>query len=255
MQFCVIKLGGKVLSESRIIRTIAEDLVLLSGDMKPVVIHGGGNQITYKMEKFGMKSKFINGLRVTDEKTLGIVIAILSEINTKIVRLVNKCGGKAVGFSGASGLFLAEKEDPNLGLVGRIKDVNPEIISLLIKNNYIPVILPLALDKEGNILNINADTSAGALASKLRADKLIILSNKGILRDPLDEKSLIKELKLEEAKEILSKGFISGGMIPKLKTCINALENGVGKTQVIGCKEHALLKTLTHESLGTTITK
>lgn len=256
----VIKLGGEVMINEKVLDSVAEDLILLNCvNIKPVVIHGGGNEITKAMDKLGKKPKFVEGLRVTDEETMDIVkMVLIGKINTEIVARINKHGGNAVGISGKSAkLFLAEKKknkDIDLGLVGEIKEVNSDLVTVLVDKGYIPVISPVGIAEDGTSLNINADTATGKLTVALKASKLIILTGVDGVMD--ENGKLIEELNIERCEDLIKKGVVKNGMIPKLKASIYALENGVPKAHVIKSKEHAILEEIfTAKGTGTMITK
>jgi acetylglutamate kinase len=255
----VVKFSGNVLNSSEIMWTLIKDIALIhSVGINIVVVHGSGNKINEMMDTSGLKPEFVNGLRVTDEKTLGIVIGALHDTNDQIVGLLNDAGEVAVGISGISGNLLKAKIiDPSLKLVGKIERINTELLDLFISNRYIPVIFPIGFDDEGRKLNINADTVAGKIASVLNAEKLIMVTSvKGILREYPDEKSIIKKLTLEDADNLLHEDFIKTGMTPKLKACIMAVRNGVHRTHIIGTGDHSILRELlTEEGTGTMIYK
>jgi len=257
----VIKFSGTVLLDQNIMDSLILDLISLKYDagIGIVVVHGGSERISTVMDKFGLDAKFIDGLRVTDEETRYIVQAVLSDANQKIVWNINKNGGKAVGLSGVSGnLFRARRIEPDLGFVGRIEEVENELLHLFTEEGYIPVIYPIGLDEEGTLLNINADHCACKLACSLGAEKLILITNvRGILRNRVDESSLIPLLKLSEAKSILNESFITAGMKPKIEACIEAVERGgVKSSHIIGLKKHAILEEIfTEKGIGTMITR
>jgi len=268
----VIKIGGNILINDEILENIIRDILLLYfTGIKPVVVHGGGPEISEKMEKFGIKPKFVDGLRITDERTLEIVEMVLDgKINSKIVSSFIKNGGKAVGISCKDGLLIVarkkmvkkrsgEKEITiDLGLVGEAEYVNPDLLEVLLNNGYIPVVSPIAADLNGNTYNLNADIVAGTLAGAIKAKKLIILTNvSGILKDIKDEKSVISKLTLSELEKLLNEGIIKGGMIPKAEAAIIALKNGVEKVHIInGMIDHSiLLELFTDKGIGTMIVK
>jgi len=256
----VVKFSGEVLADEGIMDLVLSDLITLKYEagINVVVVHGGSKKISSLMDKFGLNAKFIDGLRVTDEDTLEIVQAVLSDFNQKIVWNINRRGGKAVGISAVSGnLFTARKMHPDLGFVGSIEKVDGELITLFTRNGYIPVIYPIGADAEGTLLNINADHGASELACSLKADKLILLSPvRGVLRNINDEDSLIPILTLSEAKSIMKESFITEGMKPKIESCIAAVEYGVKSAHIIGLKTHAILQeVLTDEGSGTMITR
>ena len=254
----VIKLGGQVMLDKNIMDTVAQDLILLNYvGIKPVVLHGGGPEISAAMEKFGKKPKFIEGLRVTDEETMDIVkMVLIGKINSEIVECVAKHGGEVVGLSGKSArLFVAEKRKGkvDLGMVGNIKKVNTKVVNLLLENGIIPIISPVALDKDGNALNVNADTAAGQLAAELKASKLILLTDVSGVLD--ENKNLIKRITAPEIDDLIESKKVSGGMIPKLLACKSALTGGVKRTHIIKAVEHGILEEVfTSYGTGTMIT-
>ena len=263
----VIKYGGSAQTDSELNKLFAEDIVLLKYiGINVVIVHGGGPQIAETLQKIGKKSEFIEGLRVTDEETLDIVEMVLSgSTNKSIVRLINQQGGKAVGLSGSdAGLTKAmkitltkesdgKKEEIDLGRVGKVNKINPQIIHYLTKGDYIPVIAPLGVDDNGNVFNINADEVAGAIAGSLEAEKFILLTDvQGIL-----DKSgtLIGSINKEEVQKLQKEEIIAGGMIPKTRACLDALSGEVKKTHIIdGRTPHALLlEVFTDQGVGTEI--
>ena len=247
----------------------ARDTVLLKYvGMKPLIVHGGGPEISRSMEKLGKESKFIKGLRVTDEETMEIIeMVLVGKISTEIVSELIKHDGQAISLSGKdSSLIFAHKTEAkkideelvDLGLVGEVDCVNTELLDMFISNDYIPVISPVGIAKDGTSLNLNADTAAGEVASAVGAEKLIILTDvPGVLRDPSDPTSLIQKIKISEVPELIESGIISGGMIPKIETCVQAIENGVESCHIIdGRKKHSLLlEIFTDEGIGTMISK
>jgi len=266
----VIKIGGHAMINDEILENIVKDILLLYFvGIKPIVVHGGGPEISEKMEKMGIKPKFVDGLRITDKETMEIVEMVLDgKINSKIVTMFIKHGGKAVGISGKDGLLIIAKKKVikkkmngkevviDLGYVGETEYVNPELLKLLIDNGYIPVVSPVATDLEGNSYNMNADIVAGTIAATIKAKKLIILTDvPGILRDPKDKNSLISVMSVSELEKMLNEGKIEGGMIPKAEAIIRAIKGGVEKAHIIdGSKEHSLLLELfTTKGIGTMI--
>lgn len=256
----VIKLSGGLIEEEEIRNTIYQDLVLLSYvGMKPVVIHGGGSEVSKEMKKEGKTPEFIEGLRVTDEETIEILHKSLGgKINKEIVLGLEKNGGLALGISGIDGNLVQAKKigGEELGFVGEIEKINPELINYLTEKDYIPVIAPIGTDQNGNSLNLNADTVAAELASALNAEKLILLTDvPGVLEDPEDEDTLISKLSVKEAEELIESEKITEGMIPKVKACINSTNSGVNRTHIIdGSKSHTLLlELLTESGIGTMI--
>ncbi len=269
----VIKMGGHAIISHDIMEKIVQDIVLLKFvGIHPVIVHGGGPEITEKMERMGKKSEFVAGLRITDDETLEIArMVLVGNVNSKIVSLIGKHGGKGVGLSGSDGmLIVARKLAPqrvkvgevekeiDLGWVGETEVINPEIIMIFAGKGYIPVVSPIATDENGNDLNVNADTVAGDMAASLKAKKLISLTDvPGILRDPKDPKTRISKIAYDEIETLIKGNIISGGMIPKVRSSASALEGGVEHVHIIdGSKAHALLLELfTHEGIGTMVYK
>ena len=256
----VIKYGGSAMVDDDLRSSFARDVTLLVLlGLRPVVVHGGGPHITRAMARAGLEPQWVRGLRVTDKSTLGVVIATLAgEINPDIVRLLQGHDTRAEGFGSlGSDLFTASQRHPDLGFVGRIEGVNAQGISELLDQGIVPVVAPLASGRDGSVYNINADTAAGALARALQARKLIYLTDvEGLYRDLDDEDSLIEAMLLGELREMLGSGSISAGMLPKLESCIEALENGVPQAHILdGRIQHAvLLEIFTPEGIGTMIT-
>lgn len=266
----IIKLGGHAMVNCELEKLVLQDIILMKlVGMNPVLVHGGGPDINKWLKKIGYESKFIQGMRATDEKTIKVVEMVLSgNINKEIVGLINELGGKAVGISGKDGnLIQVEKKKfittdqtgkeiwTDLGLVGEIKKINPEIIHLLTKQGFIPVISPLGIGPQGKTYNINADYAAGALGGALQAHKLVMLTDvKGIYLGDKPE-SLASKLSTKEIRSYLQKGVINGGMIPKVESCLLALEHGVSHVHIIdGRKPHALLlEIFTNKGIGTMI--
>ncbi|MEM0202555.1 MAG: acetylglutamate kinase [Archaeoglobaceae archaeon] len=266
----VFKIGGHAMVSDEILEETVKDILLLHYiGIKPVVVHGGGPEISEKMERLGLKPRFVEGLRVTDRETMEVVEMVLDgKINSKIVSMFIKNGGKAVGLSGKDGLLIvAEKKMMkvkkgfeevmvDLGFVGETKFVNPTILRILLDNGFIPVVSPVSADLNGNIYNLNADNVAGDIASALKAKKLVMLTDvPGILRDVNDKNSLIPRMKLSELEEMNEKGLLKGGMLPKFDAIAKALRNGVEKVHVIdGSRKHAiLLELFTKEGVGTMV--
>ncbi len=267
----VIKYGGSSMEEEEVRRRFALDVVLLKYiGLNPVIVHGGGPQISEMLKKVGKKSQFIEGMRVTDVETMDIVeMVLVGKVNKEIVKLIHQQGGKAVGLSGKDGqLIVAKKmkmtrsrgEDQppeiiDIGLVGEVKSVNPGILEVLMANDFIPVIAPVGVGEEGETYNINADLVAGKIASALKAEKLILLTDVDGVMD--EKKQLIPTLVVQKAKRLMSQKVISSGMIPKVNCCLSALEEGVTKTHIInGTMEHAvLLEIFTDVGIGTQIYK
>ncbi|HHT27004.1 MAG TPA: acetylglutamate kinase [Firmicutes bacterium] len=259
----VIKYGGNAMVNDEIKRAVILDVILLKYvGVNPVLVHGGGPEINQMLRLLGKKSEFVNGLRVTDAETMDIVqMVLVGRVNQEIVSLINRYGGKAVGLSGKdANLIVARKHlqegQPDLGFVGDVVKVNPDIVHIVSKAGYIPVVSSVGMGSEGESLNINADTVAGELAAALNADKLIILTDvEGISEDPQDPDALISALTVARALELIQQGTIAGGMIPKVEACISALKGGVSRTHIIdGRGLHSLLlEVFTDKGIGTMV--
>ena len=256
----MIKYGGSAMVDDDLRSSFARDITLLGLlGLRPVVVHGGGPHITRAMARAGLEPRWVDGLRVTDETTLEVVVATLAgEINPDIVRLLESHDTRAAGFANlGSGLFIARQRHPDLGFVGRIEGVNAERVEELLDRGTVPVVAPLASGEDGSVYNVNADTAAGALARVLGARKLIYLTDvEGLYRDLGDEESLIDSMSVRELHALLGSGSVSAGMLPKLRSCIEALENGVPQAHILdGRIQHAvLLEVFTPEGIGTMIT-
>lgn len=265
----LIKYGGHAMVDEEAKSSTARDTVLLKYvGMKPLIVHGGGPEISKSMDKLGKESKFIKGLRVTDEETMEIIeMVLVGKISTEIVSELIKHDGQAISLSGKdSSLIFAHKkaaskideEIVDLGLVGEVDCVNTDLLEMFLENDYIPVISPVGISQSGASLNLNADTAAGEVASAIGAEKLIILTDvPGVLRDPSDPSTLIQKIKVDEIPSLIEEGIISGGMIPKIETCVNAINNGVKSCHIIdGRKKHSLLlEIFTTNGIGTMIFK
>jgi acetylglutamate kinase len=265
-QLFVIKYGGSAMEDDNVVERFLRDVVFLEAvGINPVLIHGGGKSITARMRELGIKAKFVNGLRVTDAQSIGIVEDELDNvINPGIVKMLNEFGGKAVGVPGKT--FLRGKKLPHqtegkstgidLGFVGEVVDMQLDAILDAISKESVPVISPLARDENGVVLNINADVVAGTIAGRLKAAKFIYLSDvPGIMRDPTDKESLIPSVNREKIEHLLEEEVISGGMIPKVESAMHALDQGVKKVHFIdGRTPHALLlEIFTNAGIGTEI--
>ena len=253
----VVKYGGNAMINEELKDSVMRDIVLLSlMDIKVVLVHGGGPEITDMLARVGKKTEFVNGLRVTDKETVDIVQMVLAgKINKNLVNLLSVQGGKAIGLSGIDGqMIVAQAKDEALGYVGEITDVNTQIVTDVLDKGYIPVISTVACDKEGNTYNINADTAAAKIAGALGAECLISMTDiSGILRDKDDPETLISTINVSDTPELVAEGIISGGMIPKVECCTEAIRRGVKKVFIIdGRVPHSLLiETLTDEGMGT----
>ncbi|HSD58833.1 MAG TPA: acetylglutamate kinase [Methanotrichaceae archaeon] len=266
----VFKIGGSIMSDVTVLEDFIQDVVLLRYiGIHPVIVHGGGPEISEAMEKFGKKAEFVGGLRVTDKETLEIArMVLLGNINAELVNLIGKHGGKGIGLAGQDGMFLKArkkapvkiqgKEPVDLGFVGEVESVDPEILMIMAGKGYIPVISPIAVDTEGNNLNVNADTAAGAVAIALRAKKFLSITDvEGVRMNPDDPASVISEFPASDFQRLVQEGVIKGGMIPKVEACVRVVQGGVDKAHIIdGRKHHAiLLELLTHEGVGTMISR
>ncbi len=255
----VIKYGGSAMVDEALRNSFAGDVALLSlVGIRPVIVHGGGPQITKAMGQAGVEPQWVEGLRVTDEATIRVVQTTLAgEINPDIVRLLAGHGVKSAGVTGFDGgLFTARQRDKKLGFVGEVSRVDPEIVTGMLDNHMVPVVAPLARGEDGEVYNLNADTAAGELARALGAKKLVYLTDvEGLYRDLGDQDSLIQKLSVVELKSLLDSGSISAGMLPKLASCADALENGVGHAHILdGRVQHSLLlEIFTPEGIGTMI--
>lgn len=253
----VIKYGGNAMINHELQDSVMRDIVLMSlVGIKVVLVHGGGPEITGFLEKIGKETKFVDGLRVTDEETVQVAQMVLAgKISKNLVNLLQTVGGKAMGLSGVDGhMIKAEQKDPRLGFVGEIKCVNAQPILDVLEKGYIPVVSTVGCDDEGNIYNINADTAAARIAGELKAESLIALTDiSGILKDKDDPSTLIPKITTTEAAEFIDSGVVNGGMIPKVECCVNAIKWGVQKVFIIdGRIPHAILmETLTDEGIGT----
>ena len=255
----VIKYGGNAMTSEVLKEQVMEDIVLLTMvGVKVVVVHGGGPEISSLMKRLGKVPQFIDGLRVTDQETVDIAEMVLAgKVNKSLVSLLQTKGGRAIGVSGMDGrLIEAKLKDPRYGYVGDVTRINPQMITDMLDDGYIPVVSTLGWDKEGHIYNINGDAAAGAIAAAIGAERMIMMTDiSGIMRDKDDPDSLIQELTVSEAQELCQNGVVQGGMIPKVECCIDALEHGVKAVVIIdGRVPHALLmEILTNEGAGTMI--
>lgn len=266
----VIKYGGNAMINGELKEGVMQDIVLLKFlGVNPVIIHGGGPDITQMLKRVGKPSQFVQGLRVTDAETMEIVqMVLVGKLNKEIVSKLNLLGGRSVGLSGQdANLIMARKtvptmpadyqgEIPDIGFVGEVSSINTQILHELIQSNYIPVISSIGMGEDGVSYNINADTAAGELAAALQAEKLLMLTDvEGIFEDYTDKSSLISALTVDKAHEMIDQGKIEGGMIPKVEACITALRGGVHETHIIdGRQLHStLLEILTDRGIGTMV--
>ena len=259
----IVKYGGSAMVDEKLQESVIKDVALLKlVGMKPIIVHGGGKEISKWIDKVGMETRFVQGLRVTDEATVEVAEMVLNKVNKNLVAKLENLGVKACGISGKDGHTLkvekklADGED--IGFVGNITEVNTNLIDTLLNDDFIPVIAPLGLDKEFNTYNINADDAACAIAKAIGAEKLAFLTDiEGVRRDVNDKDSLISILTLNSAKELIENGIVGGGMIPKINNCVDAVENGVERVHILdGRREHCLLlEFFTNKGIGTAIIK
>lgn len=257
----VVKYGGSAMLDRDLQRNVIKDVALLKlVGMQPIIVHGGGKEITKWLELLGHDSHFIEGLRVTDEQTMEVAEMVLGKVNKSLVQMVEKLGVKAVGISGKDGSTLkVEKKmihGQDIGYVGNIKEVNVDLINTLIDNDFIPVIAPIGLDDDYQNYNINADDAACAVATAIGAEKLVFLTDiEGVYANPEDKTSLLSVLTLEKADSLMESGYVGGGMLPKLKNCIDAVRNGVNRVHILdGRIQHCLLlEFFTNRGIGTAI--
>ena len=256
----VIKYGGNAMINEELKKAVMGDIVLLSQiGVKVVLVHGGGPEISDTLKKMGKPTEFVDGLRITDAETAQVVQMVLAgKISKSLVNLIGNLGGRAIGLSGMDGHMIeARKLDERLGFVGEITNVDPTPILDVLDKGYIPVISTVGCDSEGNVYNINADTAAARIAGTLRAESFISMTDiAGILRDKDDPSTLVRVIGVSEAPQLMREGIISGGMIPKVDCCIEAIRRGVGRVFIIdGRIPHAILiETLTDEGIGTMFT-
>lgn len=257
----VVKYGGSAMLDENLQLNVIKDVALLKlVGMHPIIVHGGGKEISKWVSLLGHESKFVEGLRVTDEETMEVAEMVLGKVNKNLVQMIEQLGVKAVGISGKDGSTIkVDKKLVNgqdIGYVGNITEVNPVLIQTLIENNFIPVIAPIGLDENYHAYNINADDAACAVATAIGAEKLAFLTDiEGVYTDPEDKDTLISVLTLDKADELIKDGFIGGGMLPKLKNCIDAVRNGVSRVHILdGRMEHCLLlEFFTNRGIGTAI--
>lgn len=257
----VVKYGGSAMIDEELKRNVIKDVTLLKlVGFKPIIVHGGGREISKWVNKSGMEAKFVNGLRVTDEATMEIAEMVLGRVGKSLVTMVEELGVKAVSISGKDGRLLkCNKKLSNgedIGFVGDVKEVNPKILYDLLEKDYLPIVCPIGLDDNFNSYNINADDAACAIARAVNAEKLAFLTDiEGVYKDPEDKSTLISELTVREAGELIGTGNIGGGMLPKLNNCIDAIENGVSRVHILdGRIPHCLLlEIFTNKGIGTAI--
>ena len=257
----VVKYGGSAMLDERLQESVIKDVALLKlVGMQPIIVHGGGKEISKWLGYMGKESKFVEGLRVTDAETIEVAEMALSKVNKHLVQMMEKLGVKAAGISGKDGGTLhCDKKTVNgkdIGYVGDVKDVNSELIDTLLENDFVPIIAPIGLGDDYKAYNINADDAACAIAKAVKAEKLAFLTDiEGVYKDPSDKNTLISELTVSDAKKLIGDGFIGGGMLPKLNNCIDAIDNGVSRVHILdGRIAHCLLlEIFTNRGIGTAI--
>ena len=257
----VVKYGGSAMVDEELKKQVIQDVVLLKlVGFKPIIVHGGGKEISKWVEKSGMEPRFVNGLRVTDEPTMEIAEMVLNRVNKSLVQMVNELGVKAVGISGKDGMMLkCQKRYSNgedIGYVGDITEVDPQIIYDLLEKDFLPIICPVGFDEDFETYNINADDAACAIATAMEAEKLAFLTDvEGVYKDFQNKESLISEMSMAEAQEFVESGMLGGGMLPKLQNCIDAMKQGVSRVHIMdGRIPHSLLlEIFTNRGIGTAI--
>ncbi len=257
----VVKYGGSAMADETLKHQVIQDVTLLKlVGFKPIIVHGGGKEISRWVGKVGMEPEFVNGLRKTDEATMEIAEMVLNKVNKSLVKLVQELGVNAAGISGKDGgLLKVEKKysgGQDIGFVGEITEVRPKILYDLLEKDFLPIVCPVGMDNAYNSYNINADDAACAIAKAVSAEKLAFLTDiEGVYKDPDDKSTLISELPVSEARKLIEEGFIGGGMLPKLSNCIDAIENGVSRVHILdGRIAHCLLlEIFTNKGIGTAI--
>ena len=257
----VVKYGGSAMLDEELKANVIKDVVLLKlVGFKPIIVHGGGKEISRWVGKVGMEAKFVNGLRVTDKDTMEIAEMVLGKVNKELVTLVQSLGVKAVGISGKDGGLLQCRKKlskgEDIGFVGEVTAVQPKILQDLLEKDFLPIVFPVGYDENFATYNINADDAACAIAEAVHAEKLAFLSDiEGVYKDQNDPSTLISELHVHEAEALISEGYVGGGMIPKLQNCIDAIENGVNRVHILdGRIPHSLLlEIFTNKGIGTAI--
>ena len=257
----VVKYGGSAMIDEELKKHVIQDVTLLKlVGFKPIILHGGGKEISRWVEKTGMQPEFVNGLRKTDAATMEIAEMVLNKVNKSLVQMVEELGVNAIGISGKDGgLLRVEKkysDGQDIGYVGEITEVNPKILEDLLERDFLPIVCPIGMDANYETYNINADDAACAIAQAVQAEKLAFLTDiEGVYKDPADKSTLISELTVSEARELIADGFIGGGMLPKLNNCMEAIEKGVSRVHILdGRIAHCLLlEIFTNKGIGTAI--
>ena len=257
----VVKYGGSAMIDEELKKHVIQDVTLLKlVGFKPIIVHGGGKEISRWVEKTGMQPEFVNGLHKTDAATMEIAEMVLNKVNKSLVQMVEELGVNAIGISGKDGgLLRVEKkysDGQDIGYVGEITEVNPKILEDLLERDFLPIVCPIGMDANYETYNINADDAACAIAQAVQAEKLAFLTDiEGVYKDPADKSTLISELTVSEARELIADGFIGGGMLPKLNNCMEAIEKGVSRVHILdGRIAHCLLlEIFTNKGIGTAI--
>ena len=257
----VVKYGGSAMSNEELQKNVIEDVVLLKlVGFKPIIVHGGGKEISSWVKKIGKESEFVNGLRVTDDETMEIAEMVLNKVNKRLVNMVNELGVNAVGISGKDGALLnvdkKYSDGKDIGFVGDVKNVNPKILLDLLEKDFLPIVAPIGYGDDYNTYNINADDAACAIAKAVGADKLVFLTDvEGLYRDFEDKSTFIQRITASEANALINGGIIGGGMLPKLANCTSAITNGVNRVHILdGRIPHCLLlEVFTKDGVGTMI--
>ena len=257
----IVKYGGSAMVDHELKKNVIRDVALLKlVGFRPIIVHGGGKEITKWIGKVGLETEFVSGLRVTDKDTMQVAEMVLNRVNKGLVSMMEKTGLKAVGISGKDGTVLrVDKKYVNgqdIGYVGEVKEVDQKLLDTLLDNDYIPVICPVGSDDEYHSFNINADDAACAVAVAMKASKLVFLTDiEGVYKDPSDPETLISEMTVSEAKEFMAQGYAGGGMLPKLQNCVDAITSGVGRVHILdGRTPHSLLlEFFTDKGIGTAI--
>lgn len=257
----VVKYGGSAMIDEELKKHVIQDVTLLKlVGFKPIIVHGGGKEISRWVEKTGMQPEFVNGLRKTDAATMEIAEMVLNKVNKSLVQMVEELGVNAIGISGKDGgLLRVEKkysDGQDIGYVGEITEVNPKILEDLLERDFLPIVCPIGMDANYETYNINADDAACAIAQAVQAEKLAFLTDiEGVYKDPADKSTLISELTVSEARALIADGFIGGGMLPKLNNCMEAIEKGVSRVHILdGRIAHCLLlEIFTNKGIGTAI--
>ena len=257
----VVKYGGSAMLDEDFMTSVIQDITLLKlVGFKPIIVHGGGKAISRHIDRLGMDTKFINGLRVTDDETLDAAEMVLNSVNKKLVQIVEQLGVRAIGISGKDGRLLTVKkklsEGEDIGYVGEVTKVNTDILLDLLEKDFLPIVCPIGLDENFHGYNINADDAASAIAEAVKAEKLAFLTDtEGVYMDPDNAASVISEMTVSEAQKLIDDGIIAGGMLPKIKNCMGAIKNGVSRVHILdGRIPHSiLLEIFTNKGIGTAI--